>query len=195
MNCEKVDTKGYFFEELTLLERQAVEDHLRVCPACREEVERLSATRSALGALREEELPRRIAFVSDKVLEPGFWRRLWNSAPRLGFASAAMLAVAIVTHGLVRPAPVVQPAAMDTAAFEARVSQEVAQRIDAAVEKAAAQVEVRQGQRLAQLVTASENRIQQQRQADLLTVEENFRVLQKRVNVYYRASNEIGGER
>ena len=50
-------------------------------------------------------MPYRIAFVSDKIFEPRGWAWLWNSAPRLGFVSAAMLAAAILVHGLVRPAP------------------------------------------------------------------------------------------
>ena len=60
----------------------------------------MSATRSAVLCMREEELPRRIAFVSDKVFEPRWWQKFFASGPQLGFASAAMLAVAIVFHAM-----------------------------------------------------------------------------------------------
>ena len=55
---------------------------------------------TALFSLREEEIPQRIGFVSDQIFEPSPWRRgwaaFWGSAARLGFASAAMLSVALV---------------------------------------------------------------------------------------------------
>jgi hypothetical protein len=72
-------------------------------------------------------MPYRIAFVSDKIFEPKGWAWLWNSAPRLGFVSAAMLAAAILVHGLVRPAPT----ATEMAAMEARVQSEVVRRLEA----------------------------------------------------------------
>ena len=48
--------------------------------------------------------------------------------PRLGFASAAMLAAAILAHALLRPAPGVTPEQM--AALEARVRTEVLRTVE-----------------------------------------------------------------
>ena len=64
-------------------------------------------TIDTLSALREEEVPRRIAFVSDKVFEP----RWWDVFLKPSFAAALVLAAAILMHGyLVRP-PAVDEAA------------------------------------------------------------------------------------
>jgi anti-sigma factor RsiW len=192
MNCTQVDLKGFSLNELELDGRQIVEEHLQVCPNCREELERLSVTRTALASLREEEPPRRIAFVSDKVLEPSIWRRFWDSAPRLGFASAAMLSVALLVNGFVRPQPAAAPAPMDSATVQAKIEAVVAGRVAEAVQKAVADSEARSARRTADLLAATEQRLDRQHRADLLTVEDNFRVLQKRVNIYYRASNDLG---
>lgn len=195
MSCSQFDLKGYFLGELTEPDRRVVEEHAQTCTECREELARLSVTRAALLSVRDEDMPRRIAFVSDKVFEQRGWRWLWNSAPRLGFASAAMLAAAIMVHAFVRPAPVVAPATVDTAALEARVESEVFQRLHVALEKVVAESDARQAREMAELVSAVERRLERQRQADLLAVEENFKVLQKRVNVFYRASSDLGGVR
>jgi hypothetical protein len=45
-----------------------------------------------LASLEDEEIPRRIAFVSDRVFEPRWWQTMWRSGPVMGFASAALLA-------------------------------------------------------------------------------------------------------
>ena len=145
--------------------------------------------------LRDEEPPRRIAFVSDKVFEPRGWQRLWNSGPRLGFVSVAMLSMAIIVHGLVRPAPVIAPTATDTAALETRIETELARRVQALMEKVTAESELRQTRKMAELVATVEKEFERQRRADLLTVEENLQVLQKRFNVYRIASNRFGGTR
>ena len=70
-----------------------MEDHVRGCQSCREELDRLNLTRSALASLEDEEIPRRIAFVSDRVFEPRWWQTMWHSGPVMGFASAAVLAI------------------------------------------------------------------------------------------------------
>ena len=109
MNCSPFDLKDYFLQELPNPQRREVEGHLTRCQVCREELDRLHLTQAALFALREEEIPQRIAFVSDKVFEPSPWRRwwsaFWGSTARLGFASAAMLSAAILVSALNRPAP------------------------------------------------------------------------------------------
>jgi hypothetical protein len=109
MSCSPFDLRDYHFQELAGPHRRDVELHVKTCEACREELGRLQATESALFTLREEEIPQRIAFVSDPIFEPSPLRRFfsdfWGSAARLGFASAAMLSVALVVFAVNRPAP------------------------------------------------------------------------------------------
>jgi hypothetical protein len=193
MSCSQFDLKAYFLGELAEPDRCLVEEHVKACQDCRDEMERLRVTRAALVSLPDEEIPRRIAFVSDKVFEPRGWARLWNSGPRLGFASAAMLSLAILVHGFTRPSPVIAPPAANTAALEARLEAEVGKRLEAAVEKAVAESDARQQQKMAELVAAIENKLGQERRADLLAMEENLKVLQKRIAVTTIASNRFGG--
>jgi hypothetical protein len=109
MSCSPFDIRDYHFQELTDPQRLQVESHVKTCRPCREELAQLQLTESALFTLREEEIPQRIAFVSDPVFEPSPFRRffsdLWGSTARLGFASAAMLSTALVVFSLTRPAP------------------------------------------------------------------------------------------
>jgi anti-sigma factor RsiW len=129
MNCSEHDLKGYFLGELRESERRAVEGHLTDCRICQEELAKMRLTRTALGSLPDEEIPHRIAFVSDKIFHPRGWDWLWNSAARLGFASASILAAAIVIHAVVQPAPTASPAQM--AAIEARVRGEIIRQVEA----------------------------------------------------------------
>src|SRR5436190_6112203 len=100
----KIDLNAYALGEASPEEREAAKQLLANSPEAREEFERLQMTLTALNCLRDEEMPRRIAFVSDPVFEPSLWQRFWNSGPRLGFAGAGLLAAAITAHGfLMRP--------------------------------------------------------------------------------------------
>jgi hypothetical protein len=144
MSCSPFDLKDYYFDELGGAERHEVEAHVTACRACREELSRLRVTGTTLLSLREEEIPRRIAFVSDPVFEPSAWRRwwsgFWNTPARLGFGSAALVSAALVVFALARPAaiqtvrtvqvPPVQTAqtaqtvpAVSEAAIQARIDQ------------------------------------------------------------------------
>ena len=143
MSCSPFDLRDYFLKELTDPQQRQMEAHVKTCAPCREEMERLRVTETALFSLREEEIPQRIAFVSDKVFEPSPWHRwlssFWGSAARLGFASAAMLSAALVVFSLTRPAPaplanVTPPAPVTTTATVSQV--EIEQRVEAAVQKA-----------------------------------------------------------
>src|SRR6266849_2939470 len=100
MSCSSYDWKAYALREMDLAGRREAESHAANCPACREELATLRLTLDALSTLREEEVPRRIAFVSDKVFEP----RWWQSFLRPSFAAAAVIAAAILVHAFVRPA-------------------------------------------------------------------------------------------
>ncbi len=70
MKCSQFDLKDYVFGELSAVQRKAVDQHIASCATCREELERLTVTQAALATMRDEDPPRRIAFVSDKVFEP-----------------------------------------------------------------------------------------------------------------------------
>ena len=99
MSCSPFDLRDYFLQELTAPERQQVDVHVKACGSCREELDRLQLTQAALFTLRDEEIPQRIAFVSDPIFEPSPVRRwfhaFWGSAARLGFASALALSASI----------------------------------------------------------------------------------------------------
>ena len=125
MSClspeSKPDWKAYALGELNPETRVQAEAHAATCTACSEELATLRLTLDMMSTLREEEIPRRIAFVSDKVFEPRWWQRIFSPT----FASACVIAVAILAHGLMRPA--------NTDAD-----------VDAAVAKAIARFEVKQ---------------------------------------------------
>jgi anti-sigma factor RsiW len=198
MSCSPNDLRDYFFGELADSERRQVELHVRSCSGCHEDLDRLRITHSTLLSLRDEEVPQRIGFVSDKVFEPSLMHRLWlafwGSSGRLGFASAAMLSVALVGFTFYRPAgaaPPVAAAQVDTAKIEARV----AERVGAAVEKAVAESEARQARKMAEVIAANERRFQEQRKADMEIVADGFSYLNKQRNVTVLASNEYGGRR
>jgi anti-sigma factor RsiW len=176
MSCSTVDVKAYFLGELAVSEKASLEGHVRACQSCREELERMNLTQAALLSLEEEEVPQRIAFVSDKVFEPRWWQTMWRSGPTMGFASALMLAAAILVHAYSRP--VVQPATgptVDTAQIEQRIQREVGARVDAAVAKAVSQTEARQTEQIVKVLDAAEKRIQSQRRSDMALVQQAAR--------------------
>ena len=119
----KPDWKAYAVGELKHDERRQAEAHLASCPYCREELAEVSATLETLSALREEEIPRRIAFVSDKIFEPRWWQRVFSPT----FAGACLVAAAILVHGALRPgqAQVDAAVAKAVAQNEARHMQEI----------------------------------------------------------------------
>jgi len=173
MGCKledrRPDWKSYALGELDARARQEAESHVAVCADCQDELAGLRVTLDAMATLREEELPRRIAFVSDKVFEPRWYEKLFL---RRSFAAAAVIAAAILVHAFVRPlgAPASAPsqaiAQVDTSAIEARVAAEVTARLQSemaaavnnAVTKAVADTERRDDQRTAQLLSASDRR-------------------------------------
>lgn len=99
--CDRLEElRDYALDEMAGPARPAMEQHIGSCGECAMELDRLRATASALRMLPDREIPQRIAFVSDKVFEPSRAARwfggIWNSAARLGFASACLLAVALL---------------------------------------------------------------------------------------------------
>jgi anti-sigma factor RsiW len=196
MSCS-IDLKAYAVDELPKNERGVVEDHVRGCQSCREELDRLNLTRSALASLEDEEIPRRIAFVSDRVFEPRWWRTMWRSGPAMGFASAALLAAAILAHGFARPvgpaAQFVDPAQIEQrveAQVSARVEAQVSARMDAAVAKAVNEAQAKQAAEFAKVLNATENRLEVQRRSDLATVQQAADYYRKQMAQFLVASNE-----
>jgi anti-sigma factor RsiW len=119
----KPDWKAYVLRELSPDAARQAEVHLAACSHCHEEVATLRLTLDTLSTLREEEVPRRIAFVSDKVFEPSWWQRVFSPT----FAAGALVAAAILIHGSLRPGQA---------------------QVDAAVTKAISQVETRHAQEI-----------------------------------------------
>jgi len=169
MSCKledrRPDWKSYALGELEISARQEAESHVAACADCQDELAGLRVTLDAMATLREEELPRRIAFVSDKVFEPRWYEKLFL---RPSFTAAAVIAAAILVHAFVRPAgpPPTATAQFDTRAIEARVTAEVTARlqgevtmaVNTAVTKAVAETEKRDDQRTAVLLSATERR-------------------------------------
>src|SRR5579864_1539856 len=100
----KPDWKAYVLRELGQDAHRQAEAHLATCSICDEEVATLRLTLDTLSTLREEEIPRRIAFVSDKVFEPRWWQRAFiPTFTNPTFAAAVLVAAAILVHGAMRP--------------------------------------------------------------------------------------------
>jgi anti-sigma factor RsiW len=100
VSCTNFDWKAYALGELDPAGRDQAEAHANTCAHCREELAGLRLTLDALSTLREEDVPRRIAFVSDKVFEPRWWQRIWSPS----FAAGCVVAAAILVHAFVQPA-------------------------------------------------------------------------------------------
>lgn len=170
MSCAPFDLNDYWFEELGAEEKRQVEAHLRGCVGCREELDRLHATQRALLRLREEEIPRRIAFVSDKVFEPSgaarWWAAVWESVPRLAWATALVLAVFFAGAWISRPS-----VTMESGRWQIAFG-----RTDAHVEQA-----------VGRAVSASEAG----HAAEMRNVEQSYEMLLKEINVLYRQSAEM----
>jgi anti-sigma factor RsiW len=188
MNCSSVDVKAYFLGEASRAEKSSVEDHVRVCESCREELDRLKITDAALRSLPDEEAPQRIAFVSDKVFEPRWYQTIWHSGPAMGFASAAILAVAILVHGfsvngVTRP---LVTAKVDTAQIEQRIEQSVKARLDAA--------EARHSQEMATILNAAEKRFEAKRKEDLAVALQAARYYDQQMARFMTAANDRAGQ-
>lgn len=197
MNCSSVDLKAYALGEPSGAPGEAA--HIESCEHCGEELQRLRLTQAALLTLAEEEIPQRIAFVSDKVFEPRWWQRVWHSAPVMGFASALILAAAILAHGYARPSVSVQASpGLTTAQIEQRIRTEVDQRVNAEVAQAVSKVVSDSQAREAKatlMLDAAEKRFELQRESDIATIRETARYWQNKMGQLMVASNRTyGGE-
>lgn len=191
MNCSSEDLKAYLLGELALRDKASLEDHVRACQSCREELDRLKLTAAALMALEDEEVPQRISFVSDKVFEPRWYETIWRSGPAMGFASAVILAAAILVHGFARPvASPAQAPALDTAQIEQRVEREVNARLETVVARAVSDAQTRQAGEFAKVLEATGKRFEAQRQADLATVQQAAKYYEMKMSRWEVALND-----
>ncbi|MCE5307051.1 MAG: zf-HC2 domain-containing protein [Acidobacteriales bacterium] len=191
MKCTSFDLNAYYFGELPADERRGVEEHVAACAACRAELERLRVTQTALASIPDEEIPQRVAFVSDKIFEPTWWQRLWRPGPQWALVSAGLVAAAILLHGyMYRPAAA---PALEAQVIETRVEAELARRLPVALDEAVARLEARHQVQVREAVAAVEKRAEIERKAQMVAFEENLDVLRKRFNVMYLASANMGG--
>ena len=196
MTCKlqdaRPDWKSYVLGELNAVARREAEAHAASCIGCQEELAAMRVTLDALATLREEEVPRRIAFVSDKVFEPKWWQIFL----RPSFAAGALVAAAILVHAFVRSStPTV--ASADAAAIEARVAAQVQQKVAEEVDRRmAAQLSAAVGQAVAKAV-ADTQKLDDQRTVRLLNAaeqrySESAEILNKQVTQIYAMNTGAG---
>jgi hypothetical protein len=184
MTEHEFDWHAYVLNEMPAAERERAAAYLAAHPEARAEVDDLELTLSALGRLPQAEPVRRIAFVSDPVLEPNWWQRFWASGPRLAFAGAAMLSLAIVVHAVV-PRP-----AAPAFATEGMTVEQVRTEVAAAVQAARAGEQARFEQVKAEILEEA----QAQRRADLELVRESFLMMEKRLAAAQSLAVRYGGD-
>lgn len=195
------DLRDYAVGELEADRQPALEQHLAACGDCTLELDRLRLTTAALRTLPDRDVPQRIAFVSDKVFEPSpvsrwfarsWFAGFWNSAARLGFASACVLAAALVVFAYHRPAdrgPVIVETA--NADFSKQVNDAVAKAVEQVRMEDARMVRQTAEQMTRAAIEAADLKYEKEYQARMVAVEESFTVLQKRLNSSLIASNDF----
>ena len=186
------DVRDYFFGEMPAGERAVMEQRLAASPELRAELRQLELTATALRMVPDQEPPRRIAFISDKVLAPSLGLRIarWMSGAGPVFASAALSALAVFWVMDHRPAPA---RGAETVAAS-RVSQDAGQ-VEAMVREAVAQSELRSAEKTKALLADAERRHEMDRQQLLLNVQDTLNYWQKKMNVMQVASADLGGGR
>ncbi|HEX4134250.1 MAG TPA: zf-HC2 domain-containing protein [Bryobacteraceae bacterium] len=175
--------RDYAFEELPASERQAMEQHIAACGRCSLELDQIRLTTVALRTLPDREIPQRIAFVSDRVFEPSPFWRFWNSGARMGFASACVVAVAILVSAW-HVSSVYPPATAQPVAQLAPVSAS-ADQLNAAVAKAVAKVKAEDARMIEAAVQSAAHKRDAEYRAQMVALEENFDILRKTVNLSY----------
>ena len=202
--CASFDLKAYHFGEEAAAagDRRAIEQHVRGCTACADELARLNLTQAALMSVRDEDPPRRLAFVSDKVFEPKWYRRPLGAA--WGFASMAALAGAIVFHAVWNPGAIVVANPMTAAVSKSSAPGQpglsravVESMMETAVKNAVAGADARGEKRARQLLAESEKRREMDRAEMMASINASFEVLSKRYNnlVKVTASADTGAPR
>lgn len=178
------DLKALALGELTGRAAEEAREALESRVDLRAEWARLAAVRQAVEGLESEDPPRRIAFVSDPVVGLPWWERMLSSWPKSGFASACVLAAALVGYGwLTRPA--VAPA-VDVAAL---VAAELAKGPAMAAAVVPASVDASAMKALEAKLAAMERRLMQRQEADMVAVGQQIQVLRRDLGNSMRAAN------
>ncbi len=184
--CDRADlVRDYAFDELGPAERQAMREHMASCADCAAELDRLRLTTAALRVLPDVEVPRRIAFVSDKVLEPkqNWWAAFWNSGARLGFAAACVLSAGLVFASAHRQ-PEVRTIVQTASASQTQIDAAVSKAVSEAVEKAHAD-----DARLTQAALDSVDAKYETKQRDLMVaLQQSYAFLQKQSQMTEKAA-------
>lgn len=186
--------RDYVFDELAAPERRGLEEHLPQCPDCAAELDRLRLTTAALRVLPEQEMPRRIAFVQDRVPASGWLAGFWNSAARLGFASACVLTAGLVYFASHRPAEVhttVQASAAEAAVSRQEINETVARAVSQAVDRTHAE-----DLKLTKAaLDAVDSKYAQQQRNLMVAMQENLDLQRKHLNTYAVLSSQerMGG--
>jgi len=140
----------------------------------------LRSTQAILLTSTDEEIPRRIGFVSDRVYEPSllrrWWHAFWGSAPKLGFASAAMLSVAMIVSAMHRPVP---PSAPAPTVDVAKIQTDFERKMNEAIVKAVAASDARHEQETAKLLAVASRQFAAKLEAERRTVAYNFDMMAK----------------
>jgi hypothetical protein len=181
--CDNAEAlRDYAFDELGGDELRSMEKHIACCASCAADLDQLRLTTALLRVLPDREIPQRIAFVSDKVFHPSpiarFFLGFWNSTPRLGFASAFILAVALIVSAYHRPAPVSVPTQSGAVSLDT-VNQIVKQNVADAV----AQVHAQDERLMKAALENAERRHEEQNRALSVAVKDDMEVMQKRLGV------------
>jgi hypothetical protein len=179
--CDRAEAlRDYAFDELPAAEVRGMEQHLETCEACAANLDRLRITTAALRSIPDREIPQRIAFVSDKVFAPSaaarFFSGFWNSAARLGFASACVLGTALIVSAYQYHR---------TASAEVRTviqTADVSKQVDEAVARAVAQVRDQVRQEDARLTQVAVDAAEARHEREQRVLLDAFQVLQKRLN-------------
>ena len=164
-----------------------MEQHISRCGECAQELDRLRLTTAALRLLPDQDIPQRIAFVSDKVFEPSPFWRFWNSGARLGFASACVVALAMVVSAWHVAGAAKGPGEVRTIVQTAASVDKQAQ-MDKAVAQAVAQVRADETQMIRTAVEASKRKQEQQFLNQVMALQETFRCAEKEAELQLRES-------
>lgn len=182
--CDRELLRDYAFDELSGAARVEAERHVAACAECAAELAQMELTTAALKALPEREIPQRIAFVSDRVFEPSpvarWFGGFWNSAARLGFASACVLAIALIFSVSHRPAGT---RTIVKTVVPAEFSRDVDARIDRAVSDAVARVHEEDARVMKTAVEAADKKSERQKREMMVAMSESMNTLQKRLGV------------
>jgi len=168
-----------------------MEQHLQTCEVCAADLDRLRITTTALRSVPDREIPQRIAFVSDKVFAPSpaarFLGGFWNSAARLGFASACVLGTALIVSAYRRtPTPVAEVRTVVQTA-------DVSKQLNEAVARAVAQVREQVRQEDALTTQAALKAAEAKHEREYLVLSDAVQVLQKQLSTNtLLASADIG---